>query len=85
MKIEPSKSHEYRVLQEMNSNNAISVLAPSANRVFQIVAYEDSDLRRELATLDAGKLVELDLDRVGKRANVWRANWPKRTKSLVSG
>lgn len=83
MKTERSKSHEYRVLREMNNNNAINVLAPSANRVYQIVDYEDSRIRDELATLDAGKLVELKLDRVGKRANVWRANWPDDVESLV--
>lgn len=83
MKQERSEAHEYRVLREMNNNNAINVLAPSANRVFQIVAYEDSDLCEELASLDAGKLVELELDRIGKRANVWRAKWPKNVKSLT--
>jgi len=28
MKTQRTKAHEYRVLKEMNSNNAISVLAP---------------------------------------------------------
>ncbi len=68
----------------MNENNAMSVLAPSANRVFQIVTYEDDTLRQELSTLDPGKLVELDLNRVGGRANVWRANWPENVESLVA-
>ena len=84
MKTQRSKAHEYRVMKEMNSNNAINVLAPSANRVYQIVDYEDGRIREELATLDPGKLVTLKLDRVGKRANVWRANWPDGVESLVS-
>jgi hypothetical protein len=67
----------------MNANNAINLLCPSANRVFQIVDYEDSTLREELASLDPGKLVELDLDRIGGRANVWQANWPENTESLI--
>jgi|GEM_PF-128040 len=84
MKTQRTKAHEYRVLKEMNNNNAINVLAPSANRVYQIVDYEDDRIRDELATLDPGKLVSLKLDRVGKRANVWRASWPEDVESLIS-
>jgi len=60
----------------MNSGDSISVLAPSANRVFQIVEYEDNSLREELADLDPGKLVQLNLERIQSRANVWKASWP---------
>jgi len=84
MKTQRTKAHEYRVLKEMNNNNAINVIAPSANRVYQIVDYEDDRIRDELATLDPGKLVSLRLDRVGKRANVWRASWPEGVESLVA-
>ena len=72
---------EYRVLEEMNENNAISVLSPSADRVYQIVEYEDRGLRDELALLDSGKLIQLDLTRAGSRANVWKASWPDSTYS----
>jgi len=74
-----SRNKEFRVLRAMNSNNAINLLAPSANRVFQVVEYEDNSLRNELASLDPGKLVQLDLDRIGSRANVWKASWPGST------
>jgi len=83
MKTQRTKAHEYRVLKEMNRNNAINVLAPSANRVYQIVDYEDEQIREELAMLDAGKLVALKLDRADTRANVWRASWPEGVESLV--
>ncbi len=76
MKSERSKPHEYRVIDEMNGKGSISLINPSANRVFQIVEYDDNDLRDELAELDAGKLVKLKLERVGKRASVWRACRP---------
>ena len=76
MKHTVDKTREFRVMRGMNSNNAINLLAPSANRVFQVVEYEDTTLRDELATLDPGKLVQLDLDRIGSRANVWKASWP---------
>jgi hypothetical protein len=77
-------TREFRVMREMNSNNAINVLCPSANRVFQIVEYEDSSLREELASLEPGKLIQLNLDRIGSRANVWRANWPGESDSVVA-
>jgi len=57
MKTERTEPHEYRIVKEMNANNAINLLNPSANRVFQVVEYEDDALREELATLPAGKLV----------------------------
>ncbi len=60
----------------MNENNAITVLPRSANRAIQIVEYEDSSIRDELASLDPGKLVQLDLSRVGSRADAWKASWP---------
>ncbi len=83
MRTEPNKAYEYRILREMSSNNALSLLAPSANRVFQVVEYEDSALHEELSTLAAGKLVELQLDRISDRSNVWRANWADGVESLI--
>lgn len=83
MKTERSEPHEYRIVKEMNTNNAINLLNPSANRVFQVVDYEDEKLREELATLPAGKLVELQLDRIGGRANVWQARRPANVASLT--
>lgn len=83
MKTERSEPHEYRIVKEMNPNNALNLLNPSANRVFQVVDYEDEKLREELATLPAGKLVELQLDRIGGRANVWQARRPENVASLT--
>jgi len=84
MKHNVDKTREFRVLRGMNANNAISLLAPSANRVFQVVEYEDNTLREELANLDPGKLVQLNLDRIGSRSNVWKANWPGNNSSVSS-
>jgi hypothetical protein len=83
MKTERSEPHEYRIVSEMNPNNAINLLNPSANRVFQVVDYEDEELREELEALPAGKLVELQLDRIGGRANVWQARRPANVASLT--
>ena len=83
MKYTLDKSREFRVLRAMNSNNAINLLSPSANRVFQVVDYEDTGLREELASLEPGKLVRLDLERIGGRSNVWKASWPGRSDAVT--
>lgn len=83
MKHTLDKSREFRVLRQMNTNNAINLLSPSANRVFQVVEYEDSSLREELAGLEPGKLVQLQLERIGGRSNVWKASWPGSNDSVT--
>ena len=71
-------------MKEMNSHDVIQLLSPSANRVFQIVEYEDEDLRAELSELSAGKLVELKLNPVSVRSNVWQANRPEAETEVVA-
>ena len=83
MKKEPTKVREYRVLDEMNGQNAIKLLSPSADRVFQIVEYEDEELQEELETISSGKLVELKLEPVSIRSNVWMAVRPTNIDKLV--
>jgi len=83
MRKKPQKAKEYRVMREMNNKNTINVLAPSVNRIFQIVDYEDSRIHEELAKLDSGKLVKLKLKPAGRRASVWRACWPEDVESVV--
>lgn len=78
MKYKLTNSFEYRVLEELNDDNVMLLLNPSANRVFRVVQYEDIALRDELSTLTAGKLVELKLDRVRPQLNVWQANRPEK-------
>jgi hypothetical protein len=58
----------------MNNYEAMTVVDPTTNGTFHVVAYDDSGLRRELAALDAGESVDLALDRAGVRANVWQAS-----------
>lgn len=75
MKQTPPKSDEtvYKVVSEMNEHGGMTVVNPNVNSTYQIVEYDDSSLRRELASRDVGESITLALDRAGVRANVWRA------------
>jgi len=64
---------EYTVVSKMTEHGGMTVVDPNANSTYQIVEYDDSSLRRELAARDVGETVTLELDRAGVRANVWRA------------
>jgi len=66
-------TQSYKIVGEMNTHEAMTIVDPSTQRTFHIVAYDDSGLRRELAALDVGDSVDLALDRAGVRANVWQA------------
>lgn len=63
----------YTITGKMNEHDAMTVVDPSTQRTFHLVAYDDGGLRRELAALDVGDSVDLALDRAGVRANVWQA------------
>ena len=70
----PRKSAKsYKIIGEMNEHAAMTVVDPSTQGTFHVVAYDDRGLRRELAALDVGDSVDLALDRAGIRANVWQA------------
>lgn len=64
----------YRILDEMNAYETMTVIDPSTNSTFHLVAYDDRGLCRELAALDAGESVDLALSPAGVRANVWQAS-----------
>ena len=64
----------YKIINEMNAYETMTVVDPSTQGTFHVVAYGDRGLRRELAGLNTGDSVELTLDRAGVRANVWQAH-----------
>jgi len=66
-------SRSYKIVDSMNAHETMTVVDPSTQGTFHVVAYDDSGLRRELAALEAGDSVDLTLDRAGIRANVWQA------------
>lgn len=70
----PKRSAQtYTVVSKMNEHGGMTVIDPSVNSTYQIVEYDNSSLRRELAARDVGESVTLELNRAGVRANVWRA------------
>lgn len=70
----PKRSEKtYTIVSKMNEHGGMTVVDPSVNSTYQIVEYDTSSLRRELAARDVGESVTLELDRAGVRANVWRA------------
>ena len=70
----------YTIVDDMNSHGGMTVVNISTNSTYQIVEYDDDNLRRELSSRDVGESVTLELDRAGVRANVWRAS---RAKPIV--
>jgi hypothetical protein len=58
----------------MNEHGGMTVVDDATNSTYQVVEYDNSGLRRELASRDVGDSVTLDLARAGVRANVWRAS-----------
>lgn len=61
------------IISPMNSHGGMTVVDPSTNTTYQIVAYDSDELRSELSDRTVGDSVALELDRAGVRANVWRA------------
>jgi len=66
--------HSYTVISDMNEHGGMTVVDDATNSTYQVVEYDNSGLRRELASRDVGDSVTLDLARAGVRANVWRAS-----------
>jgi len=72
-----TQSQSYTIVADMNEHGGMTVVDPSTNSTYQIVEYDDSGLRRKLASRDVGETVTVELDRAGVRANVWRASRPE--------
>lgn len=74
-----TSTQSYTIVADMNEHGGMTVVEPSTNSTYQVVAYDNGSLRRELASRDVGDTVVLDLARAGVRANVWRASRPEHT------
>ncbi|MFO7833370.1 MAG: hypothetical protein R6V31_04785 [Halohasta sp.] len=64
----------YTVVADMNEHGGMTVVDATTNSTYQLVEYDNENLRRELAAREIGDSVTLQLDRAGVRANVWRAS-----------
>jgi len=57
----------------MDPHGILLLTAPSAERVFQVVTYEDIPLRTQLQRATRGDMLHLSLERLEGRASVYRA------------
>ncbi len=73
----PNTGKTYRVVAEMNTHDAMTLVDPETNETVHIVGYEETELKRELAALGVGETTTLQLERAGVRANVWYARRPE--------
>ncbi|MES3161681.1 MAG: hypothetical protein PPP55_08960 [Halorubrum sp.] len=68
-----NRTGKYTVVKPCNDHGAVTLRDHPRNGTFHVVEYDDSDVADELANLDAGSVVHLDLERAGRRGNAWRA------------
>lgn len=68
-----AESSTYRVRHPMDPHGILLLTAPSAERVFHVVTYEDTPLRTQLQQATRGDMLHLNLERVEGRASVYRA------------
>jgi len=68
-----SQLNAYTVISEQNDHNCATVRAHPRNETYHIVEYADDDARQRVADLPPGSVVRMELSRVGRRSNVWRA------------
>lgn len=75
MSVNTSKSHSsFTIVSEMNAHGGLTVRSRETNATYHLVDYADESAREALESLGAGERVDLDLSRVGRRGNVWRAD-----------
>jgi hypothetical protein len=71
----PAKDSPVRVVvrRPMNDHGTLTVELGATNETRHVCAYATPELRRRLASLQAGTELLLSMSRIGVRANVWRA------------
>ncbi|MDZ5810124.1 hypothetical protein U4E84_01985 [Halorubrum sp. AD140] len=67
------RTGKYTVVNPCNDHGAITLREHPRNGTLHVVEYDDPDVEAELAALDAGSVVELELRRAGRRGNAWCA------------
>ena len=67
------RTGKYTVVKACNDHGTITLREHPRNGTLYVVEYDDPELRAELADLEAGSVVHLDLRRAGRRGNAWRA------------
>ncbi len=67
------RTGKYTVVKPCNDHGAVTLRDHPRNGTFHVVEYGDTDAENALAELDAGSVVQLELERTGRRGNAWRA------------
>ncbi|MFW6317565.1 MAG: hypothetical protein ACOC06_03745 [Halorubrum sp.] len=67
------RTGKYTIVDACNDHGAITLREHPRNGTLYVVEYDDPDVEAELASLDVGSVVELDLRRAGRRGNAWCA------------
>ncbi|MBP1923020.1 hypothetical protein J2751_002057 [Halorubrum alkaliphilum] len=67
-----NRTGKYTVVKSCNDHGAVTLRDHPRNGTFHVVEYGDSDAEEALADLDAGSVVQLELERTGRRGNAWR-------------
>lgn len=61
------------VVYEQNARGAMTLRGAETDATYQVVGYATPELRSTAGQLERGTTVEVDLVRIGCRANVWLA------------
>lgn len=64
----------FTIVSEMNRHGAVTVRSTATHATYHLVDFADDSTREALSSLSTGESVRLDLSRVGRRGNVWRAD-----------
>ena len=62
------------IRRRMNDHGTMTVEVVASNETRHLVRYGTAQLRETLAALPSGSSVPLRMEKVGTRANVWRAS-----------
>ena len=68
-----NRTGKYTVVKSCNDHGAITLREHPRNGTFHVVEYDDPEVEEELADLNAGSVVHLELRRAGRRGNAWCA------------
>jgi len=69
-----NRTGRYTVVRSCNDHGAVTLRDHPRNGTFHVVEYGNDDAEEALADLDAGSVVQLELERTGRRGNAWRVS-----------
>ncbi len=67
------RTGKYTIVDACNDHGAITLREHPRNGTLYVVEYDDPHVEAELASLETGSVVEMELRRAGRRGNAWCA------------